>query len=254
MLFSSSCLCLGSRLISPSRLWWPCATLLCLATPFTVDLHPDMKKICREGSLQMTKSSSDKLGHVSVRYSLCKNMPFWWNFKWHKAILKNIFGIYKFNKVQCTTKWAYHPESFSHNFGVRDNLKMKTNWLRWYSHCHLFHGQPSLHRCLGHQTSQHRSPPTADIWNTMTLKIDKPVLWEKYSSLKAKNIHTDQAALNCLKGQPFPCFTESAHLSVIAICSSMAEPVLAFQLPEMDVLLQTKQKNTNEWINLSPGK
>lgn len=29
-----------------------------------------------------------------------------------------------------------------------------------------------------------------------------------------------------------------ADLSVIAICSNMAEPVLAFQLPEIDVLLQ----------------
>lgn len=37
--------------------------------------------------------------------------------------------------------------------------------------------------------------------------------------------------------------SESAHLSVIAICSNMAEPVLAFQFPEMDVLLQIKDNH-----------
>lgn len=49
----------------------------------------------------------------------------------------------------------------------------KTNWPRWYSHCRLFRGQPSPHRCLGHQTSQSRSPPTADIWNTVTPITEK---------------------------------------------------------------------------------
>lgn len=39
----------------------------------------------------------------------------------------------------------------------------------------------------------------------------------------------------------FHCTSESAYLSVIAICSNMAEPVLAFQLPEMDVLLIRKK-------------
>lgn len=34
--------------------------------------------------------------------------------------------------------------------------------------------------------------------------------------------------------------TASAHRSVIAICSNMAEPVFAFQLPEMDVLLKIR--------------
>lgn len=34
----------------------------------------------------------------------------------------------------------------------------------------------------------------------------------------------------------------AAYLSVIAICSNMAEPVFAFQLPEMDVLLIVKEK------------
>lgn len=31
-----------------------------------------------------------------------------------------------------------------------------------------------------------------------------------------------------------------SHLSVMATCSSMAEPVLVFQLPEIDVLLQSR--------------
>lgn len=45
----------------------------------------------------------------------------------------------------------------------------------------------------------------------------------------------------------------AADLSVIAICSNMAEPVLAFQLPEIDVLLkiprqkrETDQKRKKE--------
>lgn len=36
--------------------------------------------------------------------------------------------------------------------------------------------------------------------------------------------------------------TPAAYLSVMAICSSMAEPVLAFQFPEMDVLLRKRSK------------
>lgn len=38
---------------------------------------------------------------------------------------------------------------------------------------------------------------------------------------------------------------EPAHLSVIAICSNMAEPVFAFQLPEMEVLLKPQQQKRN---------
>lgn len=34
----------------------------------------------------------------------------------------------------------------------------------------------------------------------------------------------------------------STHLSVMATCSNMADPVLLFQLPEMDVRLQKKRK------------
>lgn len=47
---------------------------------------------------------------------------------------------------------------------------------------------------------------------------------------------------------------ESPHLSVIAICSSMAEPVLAFQFPEMDVLLETegKKRHSDEQMSQTP--
>lgn len=44
-----------------------------------------------------------------------------------------------------------------------------------------------------------------------------------------------------------PYYTSSvSYLSVMATCSSMAEPVLAFQFPEMEVLLY--QKNNTEGI------
>lgn len=38
--------------------------------------------------------------------------------------------------------------------------------------------------------------------------------------------------------------TPPAYLSVMAICSSMAEPVLAFQFPEMEVLLRKRAKKS----------
>lgn len=47
-------------------------------------------------------------------------------------------------------------------------------------------------------------------------------------------------------------FISQTHLSVIAICSSIAEPVLAFQLPEMEVLLQrdkTEKVNRQSKVN-----
>lgn len=37
----------------------------------------------------------------------------------------------------------------------------------------------------------------------------------------------------------------AAHLSVMATCSNMADPVLLFQLPEMDVRLE---KNRKLWV------
>lgn len=38
----------------------------------------------------------------------------------------------------------------------------------------------------------------------------------------------------------------AADLSVIAICSNMAEPVLAFQLPEIEVLLKKMKEKRKE--------
>lgn len=151
------------------------------------------------------------------------------------------------------------------NLRMKFGIFLKTNWPLWYSHCRLFRERPSPHRYLGHQTSQHRCPPTADIWNTVTLKTDKPIIKDPVESgdimkgmqwgqtvtqfsLKVQNI---QEAVSCLKMSEFSlCISESAHLSVIAICSNMAEPVLAFQFPEMDVLLQIKKKNKlNQQMN-----
>lgn len=47
------------------------------------------------------------------------------------------------------------------------------------------------------------------------------------------------------------CWEGNAHLSVMATCSSMAEPVLDFQLPDMEVLLK-RVKHTfalrSQWI------
>lgn len=70
------------------------------------------------------------------------------------------------------------------NLRLRLRFNLKTNWPQWYSHCHLFHEQPSLHRCLGHQTSPHRSPPTADIWNTVTPITDKPIIKDPKRTLE----------------------------------------------------------------------
>lgn len=43
----------------------------------------------------------------------------------------------------------------------------------------------------------------------------------------------------------------SAHLSVMATCSNMADPVLLFQLPEMDVLLEKEEKLCIKWSQTS---
>lgn len=37
-------------------------------------------------------------------------------------------------------------------------------------------------------------------------------------------------------------YGSAAHLSVMATCSNMADPVLLFQLPEMDVRLEKNRK------------
>lgn len=48
---------------------------------------------------------------------------------------------------------------------------------RWCSRFRLFRARPSLRRCPGPQTFQRRSPPTVDIWNTVSPGTDKVWCW-----------------------------------------------------------------------------
>lgn len=125
------------------------------------------------------------------------------------------------------------------------NICPRTNWPRWCSRCRLCRGQPSLRRCRGRRTSRRRSPPTAGIWNTDTHGADDSISWMCIKNRKEPVCVTDlwgdgQAAGRCAFSRHA---SASAHRSVIAICSSMAEPVFAFQLPEMDVLLEVKDNH-----------
>lgn len=158
------------------------------------------------------------------RWGLCKNLHFWWTFTSHKRLISD---------------WSRRL------FGKQTDLDDIVVAVLSMDGLHCTDIEATKHLRAG----VHPHPISGTQWHQKLIKptIKDPLEEEIYVRFSKKTdfslkVWNTQKEVNYFNRSRFQCISESAHLSVIAICSNMAEPVLAFQFPEMDVLLKNTEK------------